>query len=246
MTDYQILFRGRFAEEDVYWEEGISGRRIDSSLENKAKEEWEKIVKDADASGKKVWDGEVFRFENSEVVGGRLNIRVSTIPFSVRKAMNSLTNQIRQLGTEYAPMGMYSSIFVKTKDDKYVFMRNGDGYATDRRVSFVGGIISKSEGNIKQGRDLFRKVLTELKEEIGIAAKAILEEQLVAGYVNERLNFCLIFHIRLNKSWDEVKKHFKPTEEVKDIFALSEEEMKDYRQIFPRSDWAKLEIRELM
>lgn len=204
----KTLFKGNFKPEDVIIREVKSTRKTDKDLEKLAAGKWQEIVEKARLENKKIWDSEVYRLEKV-VSNDKTTLYVSTIKYSARIAMREFTGEIKKLGLKYAPLGIYSSCFIKTSDNKYLFIKKSDKYFTTRKYSFVGGVLSKSEKIIKNGKDLFESVKREINEEIKVSSKNISSLILKAGYITETFNFCLVFEAKINKTYKEVIENFK-------------------------------------
>lgn len=239
----KTLFKGNLRPEDVIIREVKSGRKIDKDLEKLAAGKWQEIVEKAHLENKKVWDSEIYRLEKV-ISNGATTLWVSTIKYSTRVAMREFTELIKKLGLKYAPMGMYSSCFVKTSDDKYLFIEKSDKYFTTRKYSFIGGVISKSEKIIKDDKDLFESVKREINEEIKVPSKNISSLILKAGYVTETFNFCLVFEAKLKVTVEELKEIFykKKIDEAVNIIGIERDQLPDFIAMLPENDRPKFKV----
>lgn len=107
----EILFSNNTCIQNVSIKEIVSSRVIDDNLEENCKKKWLDIQQKAKESNSKIWDSEIYRFENIVSDEDELTLIVSTIPFSVRLALNSFTKEIMRLGERHKPMGMFFLVF---------------------------------------------------------------------------------------------------------------------------------------
>ena len=107
----EILFSNNTCIQNVSIKEIVSSRVIDDNLEEDCKKKWLETQQKAQESNSKIWDSEIYRFENIVSDKDELTLIVSTIPFSVRLALNSFAKEIMEFGEKYRPMGMFFSIF---------------------------------------------------------------------------------------------------------------------------------------
>ena len=244
---YKIVFTSDLRSDKVNIKEIASRRRVGNELEKISKNKWKQLVIKAKSDGKKLWESEVYRFETVKFSGGNLNFTVSTIPFSVRLGMNSFTDRVKKLGLDFASLGLFSSCFVLTKDKKYLFIEKSDKYYTNRKYSFIGGVISKSERVLKNGQDLFGVVAKEIVEESTISPSKIRNLRLRDGYITENYNFCLLFEAELKVTFKELKESFskKKIDEALNIIGIGRKELPDFIKKLPDKDLPKFEILNL-
>lgn len=204
-----IIVKGVFKSKQIYIFHSKKGnRKINKALESKCKKIWSEIKKESYKSGKEVWDSIVYRLNNIEVRNDAIRLHLGTIPFSTRLALNQCTNDLITLGEGYHPMALYTSVFVKTKDNYYVFIEKSDKLHSNRRTSFVGGILSKSEKIVNNGQDLFESVRNELVEELGLDIDKLRRFRMLGGFINRTLNVCLLFKCNLSLGMKDVEKAF--------------------------------------
>lgn len=243
---YEILFKGSFLENQVSIDECSSTRVIDPTIEAEAKKYWDKMLADAQAQGKKLWDSDIYRFEKSEREKNTVHLELSTIPFSVRYAMNKLTADVAKLGPAYYPLGMFTSCLVKSADNKYVFIEKSDKYYANKRVPFIGGILSRSEKVLTSGGDLFDEVAKEIKEELGLDDMDIDSIVLRSGHRSENFNVCLLFEVHLNLSIAEIQEIFAHggDGEAKKVLGMTKAELKTFIPTLEEKEQIKFEILE--
>lgn len=229
--------------------EQVSSRQIDFELEELCRTRWENILLEANEKGKMVWDSEVYRFEKAELNNNTLHLTVSTIPFSIRLAMNSFTTRVGKLGVEYAPLGMFTSCFVRTSDEKYLFIERSAKFFPDRKIAFIGGVLSKTEAVLTSKADLFAEAKKELSEEIYVEPDLVESIILRSGYITKSFNCCLIFDIRLRTSFGEVRKNFDKNAnegEAANVIGVTRDQLPEFVSALPKKEAVKFEIMGLL
>jgi ADP-ribose pyrophosphatase YjhB (NUDIX family) len=144
--------------------------------------------------------------------------------------MNSFTKDVSELGINYAPLGMFLSCFLVTSDNKYIFIKKSGKYHSSRRYSFVGGVLSKSEREIRAEEDILKEANKEIKEEAGIENDNISSIELKAGYITENFNFCLVVWAEVDKDFDSVARNFDKMDkdEASVLFGINKKELADF------------------
>lgn len=240
----EILFSGNICITDVDVKEIQSMRAIDIALEEKFTQKWTEIQQKAKENNSKIWDSELYRLENLIRDRDKIILSVSIIPFSIRLAANSFTKEIIELGEKYRPMGMFFSCFLKTVDDFYVFIEKSKKLYTDKIISFVGGVLSKTEFDLTQ-KSLSEAVIAEIEEEIGVVFDE-KEIYLKSIYINETLNCCLLLSIETIKTKEELEKSFKSKDgEVASLKFVHISQLKDFTEKLPSKDAVKFKIAKI-
>lgn len=249
MTEQKLDFINRYnlGEKNFTITEVKPGRAIDSQLEKLSLDEWEKIKTEATKNNALVWDSEIYRLEATNLIDEMMQLKVSTIPFSTRLGMNKYPTMVKQLGMLYAPLGLYTSCFIKTTDDYYIFIEKSAKYYTTRKLSFVGGILSKTEKSLHSGADLFNAVRDEIKEEVGVPKKDLEKLTCLAGYVTDNTNYCLVFFAKVTKSFAEVSLGFnkKHDGEAVKIIGVKQKDLPRFAVKLPIKDLPKIKILNL-
>lgn len=247
-NNISVLFLGNWSPNNVFVKEVDSTRVIDHNLEARCKQTWDAMLVEAAQTNKKLWDCDVYRFESMSNDSEKLNLFFSTIPFSVRLGMNMHTNEIKKLGITYASQGIFTSCFVRTSDNMYIFIEKSEHYFTHKKISFVGGIVSKSERVLTSGKDLFKGVEKEVLEEIGVSARDIRDIHLRIGYRSENFNVCLLFEVLVSLAFSEVLKLFTKNhdDEAKKIIGFSVGDITPHLSSFEPKDTVKFRLLELV
>lgn len=247
-NNISVLFSGTRSPADVFIKEVDSTRMIDATLEEKCKRAWDTMLIEAAQAKRKLWDSDIYRFESADKNGKKLNLSLSTIPFSIRLGMNMHTNEIKRLGTAYASQGIFTSCFVQTTDNVYIFLEKSEHYFTPKKISFIGGVVSKSERTLINGRDLFEEVGKEIKEEIGVYIRNIDHIHLKTGYRTENFNVCFLFEVLVPFTFSEVQEIFSKDhgDEAKNIIGFSRDTLASRISLFEPKDAVKFKILDLV
>ncbi len=232
----ETLFSGSWLMDNVNVQEISSSRIISNKLDDLAQKNWRVSLSEAKKRGQKIWDSLVYRFEDSQVEDGVLQLSVSTIKYSTRIEMNRLTDDVQSLGRPYASQGMFSSCLIKTKEGKYIFIKKSNKYWTSKKVSWVGGIFSQDEVQLIHGKDLFKAVKNEIHEEIGVPYKYLDEVRLHFGYLTQNWNVCFLFKINLDLTVTEVKSYYEKysDDEASEILFVDKNLTEIWKDMSPR------------
>jgi hypothetical protein len=203
-----LLIRPISNPENLNIQEIVSARLIDKSVEDSCLKIWNGMLIEAKKENRKLWDSEIYRFESISQDGVVTNFKVSTIPFSVVISTNKYIKETNNFDESLAPLGMFTSCFVKTSDDKYLFIEKSNKYFTKKKISFIGGTLSKTEKEIHKGADLFGEVIKEVKEELGLSEEDVESVVFRSMYETKNLSICLLFEVILNCSFEQVKIKF--------------------------------------
>lgn len=224
----KILFQGSFLSSDVNCKYQLqSSRKIDPTIEEKAKQKWEQKLQEAKKSGKKMWDQLVYRLDSFSCDTNKCELLLSTIPFSIRASITEYLDSLIKRGDDYLPMALYSSIFIETADGYFVFGEKSDVYISARKYSFIGGVFNKPED--ESSPNPFDSASNEVVEELGVDISEIKEFKLIGALKSESCNAALVFYCKLSLNQMELIEKFKLRNELemKDLFFAKKENVKD-------------------
>lgn len=245
---YDILIENISNPLNINIQEINSTRVIDPALELTCSNLWQEMLLDAKKKKKELWNSEIYRFESVIIKDGIINLKISTIPFSIVLPINKKIRADKDFDTKLAPLSMFTSCFVRTIDNKYIFLKKSDKYYSTKKISFIGGTLSKTEKIIATGYDLFNEAKKEIKEEIGLNDSDIANLVLKGGYVTENFGFCMLFEAVLSCDFNTAKNKFKLNSDGEglDIIGVDDEELNRYTDIsLDEFDVTKIEILKL-
>lgn len=242
--EIKIFFSGSWSEKEIFIKEVPSTRKSNAKLEEKIATDWRDVLEQATKTKREIWDSALYRLEEVVAVDNYLHFKLSTISFSTRLMMKKNTAEIKQLGFEYSPCGMFASCLVETIDGYFVFIKKSQKYFGSKEYAWVGGVLSKDEGEIKSGRDLFLAARREVVEELGVSSAEMNETVLKVGYLTENWNVCLLFSIKLLLSKTELLEVFKNNSdgEAEDLVFLNVDNKSDWLTKFEAQDKTRLAV----
>ena len=219
----RVLFKGKYNLKNIETKfSNTSNRKINLSLESKLQKEWKQILREVTKRGIKAWDSNLYRLDNFEAQKDKLSLTLSTIPFSISKSMNRYLDNLYKLGEDYFSKSLFTESLIKTSDNKYVFGKLTTNYLTSRKIDLIGGVLSKDEQIVKNGKDVFKALFTEFKEEINISEKHIKSSILIGTVLTPKTKVGLIFDTCLSISSRSLIHHFKRSEndEIEDLILV--------------------------
>ena len=225
--DSRILFSGAYSQTDltcIYNEK--SPREIDPQIERKAKHLWNEKVQEASAKGQKIWDAKVYRLDHFEA-GEKCKLNFSTIPFSIRMGLQTCTSELASLGESFLPKATYTSVFIETDDNVFVFGSKSDKYNTTRTFTYIGGVFNHVE-NVET--NLFESVESEILEELGISQSEIKTLLLIGAFQSKTANVGFIFYCKLSISFETLQRICDKREdfELKTIHFVQRDDIRDF------------------
>lgn len=224
----KILFKSEHKYDQITINHTKSTRAIDQDLETIFKQNWIEITQNAKKQDMQIWDSILYRLEKFEIKQ-KLIMEFSEINFSTTKSANKYIDILIQKGEKYFIKSIFSSIIIKTADNKFILGKKSRKYMHNVDLTFIGGVLSKDEHLIENGKDLFQSALNEVQEELNI--KCPIDNLTLLGGILTELGKCsLVFYLFVSMNSGEIKKNFayRNDEELEDILILSEEDFKDH------------------
>lgn len=240
-----IYFSREFQEDQISIQvKTQSSRLVDPQLEKKVLVGWKELTANAAKNNRKIWDSELYRLENVAVSNHSLKVILSTIPFSRRKMTTVFLPEVLNLGEEYFSKGMFSSIFVKTSDDQYCFLKKSGKYEARNEYSFVGGAYSKTEKIIKNNKDFFDAAKKEIYEEINIVPNDIKNFNLISIFITSQTHVCCLFYCCLDLTLSELRQKYELNYDLEssEIIFLPLNEVNEFLSEKIPGDVIKLEL----
>jgi len=222
-----------------------SSRKVDPSLEEAAKTEWETILKKAHADGMNPWDGIVYRLDNlDEVKNGSIEFKLSTVRYSQLRAFQKLKVS-ENYPPEYHTLHMGTLGIVKTSDGFYVFGFR-EKSLNSSQVTFIGGALQEDELDVLSGDDIKQNMYKELKEETNISPEEVGNIKIIKIIrAIERMNIFILFSLDLNLTKDEVQEHYESIEDKEHdkLVFVTRVELAKYAKDLP--DFMKLSLQHI-
>jgi 8-oxo-dGTP pyrophosphatase MutT (NUDIX family) len=224
--------------------ETISSRKIKPELEQKLVSAWEQLQKQANDDGKQVWDSELYRLEAVKKRKDNLDITLSTILFSTRKMITQYLPEVLSLGEDYFSKGMFSSIFIRTSDNLYAFLKKSNLFVARNNYSFVGGAYSKAEQKISNGQDLFEIARKEIFEELNITDNDVRNISMISIFITSQTHTCFLFDCQLNLTSQELieKYNLSHDPESSELILLHLEQIEEFLTKNLPGDVNKMEL----
>ncbi len=225
----KILFKGNYTAADIMVSTlAKSTRKIDAKLEQQMQVRWQELLTEAKSSGRKLWDSELYRFEDFRT-GPKLELTFSTVPFSVAKAGSAYIDEFNRLGEEYYSKSTFAIGLAKTSDDCYILGEVSSNYMNTGAIDIIGGVLSKSEGLMTNSNDLFAALYKEFEEEIGIKKESLAHPRLLGAILTMKFKVCLVFHLEISLTKNEVQDIYDENkdDELSRIIFIHENKLKE-------------------
>jgi hypothetical protein len=230
MVQTQVILKKAFKAQDINIKRNkISSRKIDPVLENKAKSQWEEIVKKSEQEGTKIWDGTYYRLDNvSEIKNGSNEFKLSTIKYSLVKAYRGLSEENNLTEDQYT-YHINTGGLIKTTDNFYIFGNKGSDF-NNPIIDFIGGGLQEDELIVETGNDIERNVFKEIKEEVNLEIEEIKESEIIGILLAKSMAIIIIFEVDLKLTKEEVQIKFdeRVEDEIKSLVFVPEKDIKDF------------------
>ena len=185
-----ILLKKNIKIEDITCKNSISTFKLEASSMQRVAHKWNDLLQDAANKDKQLWDSASCRLESiEEKPENRAEIKISSIPFSVRYPMRFLDGIIEPEDTSTWPRGMFLHVLFQTKDGYFVFGSKSQALYSHRNVTFVGGVLDFKA----QAKDIIQHTLfLELEEEIFVTSEDLQDIVFMGAYQNDHFNVGLL------------------------------------------------------
>lgn len=231
MIEPRALVQGAFGPDDIivtFSEQ--SNRLTNNTIDRQVDELWEQVRTAAEAKGKRIWNGITYRTNSvTQLSDGRVSVEFAPLDYKTRECVIQIPGYY-ELPETYWRKGAYTSSFVKTADNYYVFGELSGRSLNQNRVDVLGGIIDE-ELHVRSGNDLFTSLYKEIEEESAIPAQSIKTSFLNSIFLNHNTNVGFHFSVQLFDSKDVVEQRFRAQaadEDVKGLVFIPEQEVFDF------------------
>jgi hypothetical protein len=206
-----------------------SNRVIDPLLENKATTIWKNLLKEYQAKGLHIWDGNYYRLDNpEEVAKGDTKLILSTIHFSTLQAYKVISEEVNLKESQYSNF-ISTGGLIKTSDNFYIFGKRGKTIHSSN-VDIIGGGLLESENIVNTGKDIENNLYKEMHEEINILESDVNQCNFIGILHNSSMNILFIFRVDLKLSRSEMIDRFnnRSDDEMSELLFIEEKNIKDF------------------
>lgn len=229
MINPQIILKGKYSPEDIEIRiSPKSNRKINPRLERRIKKHWAKVYAEAKKEGKLIYNGTSYRLDSFRAQGKKLILNVSTLKFCERIGLRDFQDELEKLGEDYYGKGLGIGGFILTSDDYYVFGERNGKTMSRSQFDFIGGLLdTKEEFN---GRELFNANFHEIKEEINVSRKSILDMFVAGMLLSPTTTVLIVTQTKLNITKKDVVVLFAKArdDEMKDLVFVHKDEIKEF------------------
>lgn len=159
---------------------------------------WNIELDKAKHEGKILFDSSVWSFHNALQKDDKLILQLGKVSYSVRHIAKQHPQIATKIGKQKAT---FTHVFLKLSDDNYVFLQRSNHFATDLKVSFVGG-------SFTTGQSLIDHISEELQEEVGLKYESLSKSKLLGVYENEFGNCGIVVFAELSMDKEAMNEHF--------------------------------------
>lgn len=219
MIETRLLARGPFTDEQVkVTAVAHSNQATMPEIEAHIDVAWDALVKDAEAKGKRIWNGITARANSVSVEDGVLRLELAPLDFKHRECGITYPGYY-ELPESYWRKGLYAVALVETRDGFFVFVKLSGKSMNKNTEEMLGGIVG-DEGPVESGTDLFNELYRELEEEGSIPKSSVAHMALELVYVAPRTNVGLHFSVLLHDTRKEVQERFDKADKDHDVHSL--------------------------
>lgn len=159
---------------------------------------WKIELDKARCEGKILFDSSVWSFHDALQKDDKLILQLGKVPYSVRHIAKENPQIATKIGKQKAT---FTHIFLKLNDGNYVFLQRSNHFATDLKVSFVGG-------SFTAGQSLIDHVSEEMQEEVGLEYEQLEKTKILGIYENEFGNCGIVIYAELSMDKENLNEHF--------------------------------------
>lgn len=187
-----------------------SNREIDLELEEKIKEKWKDVLKDANQKGLTPWDGRYYRLENiNEIRSGEKVLKISdAMSYSILRGAQAL-NVSEDYPENFHTLQISSITFLKTSDNLVVFGKR-ENTLNSSKITPIGGGLQPDELKVNSIDDIYKNVEKEILEEVGVDKEHIKSNELIGLIrVKDRMQILFLFSSNIDLIKNEVQTSFE-------------------------------------
>ncbi len=203
----KILAKGKFSPNDLSVSISPSSRKIDTFVESKIEEVWDKMVANEREKNQNLYNGISCRLNSLKQKEDKLLIDLGTFEYKIRDGLIAIPEYFN-LPEEYWRKGCFTQATIKTSDDKYLMVELSGKSMNKNNIDFLGGVM-EIPPEVKNGEDIFKSLYSELEEEGFITPIDITECFLKFIFITNTHNIGFYFEVGLNISSQKLTERYK-------------------------------------
>ena len=222
----KLLLNQHFSFDDLVITNAPNSLVLDGATKEKLAGIWQQVEADAQAAGKKVWDGLTYRMNQFSVQDSKLHLELAEMPFSMRRSLETLQEKEGE-NEAWMPNGVAVSPLVQTCDGKFLFGKLSGTTMSTRVYGTFGGIVDRHIGS---GEELWAMFLTEMHEEANIQERDVVQKS-IEGIVRSKRGVAIIVaHVQIALSAEEATCKFAEREddEMSEMIAVDVQEIESH------------------
>lgn len=221
--NYKVIFQGNFYPKNIHIHHTLPSFQTDEFIETQIKKNWHSLSR----NDRPLFDGKNYRLEKFSILdSGDIKLGLSTI--SYKQTVGIPLEYVAMNGKEANfPLSLCCTILLQTQCGNFLFGKR------DSKHLLVGGSYSLEEVVLVNGKHIFDMPMLELKQEVGLSRNHISSSVLKGGLITNKLNAALLFHMKCNKTREEIEEifHRSHDQEFDEIVFVRVDELKEYFQI---------------
>lgn len=225
----RVLYKGKLKSHQIKIVSGNSPFSIPGDLREKVEKLWKQEKRKAKEKRAELFNSKIYRLEELNYSGKDLSLTLGTLPYSFQKITKYLINEIIKQSKDYYPNGLFTTSLILTKDGKYVFGNRGKTMSKNKK-DMIGGVLSKQENIVRNGKDIFKAIIQELHEEINVDKEHIREIYLSGVISTNLLKVGLLFYVELNFTSSELQRAFlhRKDKEMNSLVFINKRRLKSF------------------
>jgi hypothetical protein len=227
----KILFKGKILPQNINIHYSLtSNRKVNEDYEAQALNKWSEIYSKAKDEGKEIWISNYYRLDELKQNNNKLDLTLSTIPFSLILGYREL-GLLQNLHQDYYTNHMSVGSLVQTSDNKYIFGERSGKTMSRSNIDMIGGGLNTTEINLNSGEDIYQMLIKEFEEEISLKFSDISSSECIGIVLSRNMNVIFIFETKLKISSEKLYSNFKSIndkKELKDLIFIDEDKLGGY------------------
>ena len=209
MIESKIIFKGEIDPKDIVIRiNKTSTLKIPLEIETEIESTWEKVYKESNEEGRKLYNGKILRLDSFDIIKGKLEMTLSKIDFKTRVGIIENLSRIKNITEDNLPKSIAIGGLVKTKDNKYIFGINSGKTMNKIPIDIIGGMIEPKTGEFSSEM-IFDENYRELKEELNVDRENVKDLHIIGLILTSNAVVMFFTSCVLNITVNEVQDKFK-------------------------------------